>query len=416
MAHGIIQNGAFLSLGLLLMASMGSAATKSDPNNPTVLSEHQISVAIDPNERIELAAVSEIPEFKYSLLPSASQRIDGNSYETLRPFLDKDPNHPQPEPDRTLIRRQLQLPPKEMDLEKVGAHLQACQAKLEILSKAALCKTVQWPLVGPPQYPPVRRIARVNKSMISMEADSVEVPKPELSLQISEYPGLIEQLETAGQLIALKARYHIIRGEYSEGCRWLRIGMAWARQMATNSNPLLGLAGMAGATRMLQQIEVWIQQPGSPSLFRSLGDLPDPLVSSILWEEAISGPDPSSTGTVLIEPTATSNRQPFVLEQQLRRFVAILCCAESIRLHAALNQQRLPGSLSEIQEVRVPIDPLTGRPFDYTIEGQWIILRSPDGPAPGRFEFRYRVIETPAPAWRSPVPFPAKPVKRSRGI
>jgi hypothetical protein len=404
MAHGIIQNGAFLSLGLLLMASMGSAATKSDPNNPTVLSEHQISVAIDPNQRIERATVSEIPEFKYSLLPSASQQIDGNSYKTLQPFFARDPNHPQPDPDRALIRSQLQLSPKEMDLEKVGAYLQACQAKLDILSKAALCKTVQWPQMGmPPRYERNRR-PRMNirhlhsNSMISTETDSAEAPNPEYSLPITEYPGLIEQLESAGQLIALKARYHIIRGEYTQGCQWLRIGLSLSRQMATNSNPLLGLAGMANATRMLQQIEVWIQLPGSPSLFRSLGDLPDPLVSSPRWEESIRGYDiAESASTKSIQLTDESSRQPFVLERQLRRFVAILNCMEAIRLHAALNQQRLPGYLSEIQEVRVPDDPLTGKPFDYAIDGQSIILRSPDKTASGRFEFRYRVIETPAP-------------------
>jgi len=402
MAHWITRNGAFLPLGLLLMAWTGSAAAKSDPNNPKVLSEHQISVAIDPNQRIELAAVSEIPEFKYSLLPSASQRIDGNSYETLGPLFVRDPNHPEKEPDRALIRRQIQVPPAEMDLNQVRAHLEVCQTKLEILSKAALCKTVQWPQMGPPQFPPSRRRARMNNPNIhfeSMETDSTEALKPELSLTISEYPGLIEQLETAGQLIALKARYHIIRGEYSEGCRWLRIGLALAREMATNSNPLLSLAGMASATRMLQQIEVWIQRPGSPSLFRSLEDLPVPLVSSVLWEEPIRGSDSSDTSsTKSIEPTVASYRQPFVLEQQLRRFVAILSCMESIRLHAALNQQRLPGSLSEIQEVRVPGDPLTGRPFDYAIEGHSIVLRSRDGAPSGRFEFRYRVIESPASA------------------
>jgi hypothetical protein len=421
MAHWIIRNGALLPLGLLLMAAMGSAATKSDPNNPKVLSEHQISVAIDPNERIQLAAVSEIPEFKYSLLPSAGQRIDGDCYETLRPFFVRDPNHPQTEPDRTMIRGQLQAPPAEMDLDRVGAHLNACQKKLEILSKAALCKTVQWPQIGmPPRYEQDGRLPAIKphpkKSKRDMERDDAEVPKAEGPFSISEYPVLIEQMETAGQLIALKARYEIIRGDYPEGCRWIRIGFSLSHQMATNSNPLLGLAGMASATRMLQQIEVWIQRPGSPSLFRSLGDLPDPLISSVLWEEAIRGFDSSDTGSKKsIEPTTESNRQPLVLEQQLRRFVAILGCMESIRLHAALNQQRLPEYLSEIQEVRVPVDPLTGRPFDYAIDGSWIVLRSTDKTFPGRFEFRYRVIETSEPEFRHPASFPAKPIKRPRG-
>lgn len=404
MAHWIIRNGIFLSLTLLLMAGTNLAAAGSDPNNADVLSEHQISVAIDPNQRIELAAVSDIPEFKYSLLPSPAQRIDGNSYETLRPFFDKDPNHPERQPDRAWIRRQLEVPPKEMDIERVRAHLDACQGKLDILAKAALCKTVDWPKIWPCYEIDTEADIPVffQGTLMSMPKRNTGTDdkafKPKETLKIDEYPDLVEQLETAGQLIALKARYHIVRDDYPEACRWIRIGLSFSRQMAVNSNPLLGFAGMANATRILQQIEVWIQQPGSPSLFRSLQDLPDPLISGDCWDQTMRDSGYSEGRTITeIKPATVSNSQPLVLERQLRRFIAILGCMESIRLHAALNQQRFPGTLSEIQEVRVPADPLTGKPFDYAIDGPWIILRTKDGAPPGRFEFRYQVIETPAP-------------------
>jgi hypothetical protein len=395
------------------MIPMDTFASGSDPNDTSrILSEHEITLSVDQAKRVELAAVSEIPEFRYPLLSPPGQRIDGNSYEMLRPFLDKDPNHPEREPDRAFIRRQIQLLPAEMDLDKVKGYLDLHQEKLAILSKSALCKTIQWPRVWmPPVYEYMG--SRYEYSMESTPSDSPS--KPELTLPISEYPDLVERLETAGLLIALKARYHIVRGDYSQGCQWIQIGLAQARQMATNSNALLGLAGMASATRILQQIEVWIQRPGSPSLFRSFQDLPDPLVSGVSWEEPIQGSDHGDQDVrISIEPAAACSRQPFTLERQLRRFVAILGCMESIRLHAALNQQRLPGSLSEIQEVRVPVDPLTGKSFGYTIDGDSIVLGSMDSSPPGRFEFRYQLIERPVPESHPPVSYPVLMLPKRR--
>jgi hypothetical protein len=74
----------------------------------------------------------------------------------------------------------------------------------------------------------------------------------------------------------------------------------------------------------------------------------------------------------------------------LERNLALLRCIEAIRIHAAQNQGKLPGSLEEIQAVPVPINPITGSPFLYKIENGKGILEASSPPGePARSGLRY---------------------------
>jgi hypothetical protein len=53
---------------------------------------------------------------------------------------------------------------------------------------------------------------------------------------------------------------------------------------------------------------------------------------------------------------------------RVERRIAALRCVEAVRLHAA-QHGKLPASLDEIKEVPVPVDPYTGKPFEYTATG-----------------------------------------------
>lgn len=57
------------------------------------------------------------------------------------------------------------------------------------------------------------------------------------------------------------------------------------------------------------------------------------------------------------------------------RFAA-LRVIEAIRMHAAANDRKLPDSLEAITLVPVPIDPMTGKPFPYRVEGGTAFLDS----------------------------------------
>lgn len=59
------------------------------------------------------------------------------------------------------------------------------------------------------------------------------------------------------------------------------------------------------------------------------------------------------------------------------RVVAILRVIEAIRMHAVANSNKPPKSLADITVVPVPEDPWTGKPFEYTADGQKFTLVAP---------------------------------------
>lgn len=76
----------------------------------------------------------------------------------------------------------------------------------------------------------------------------------------------------------------------------------------------------------------------------------------------------------------------------LRREIAALRCIEAIRLYAAGHQGKLPTQLSDIAEVPIPINPVTGVAFPYRVEGGVAILLA-DGPVDERrTEYRIKLV------------------------
>jgi hypothetical protein len=61
----------------------------------------------------------------------------------------------------------------------------------------------------------------------------------------------------------------------------------------------------------------------------------------------------------------------------LDRRIAALRCGEAIRLHAAAHGGKLPVALTDVKEVPVPADPVTGKPFAYRLEGRTASLEAP---------------------------------------
>ncbi|HTQ39447.1 MAG TPA: hypothetical protein VMJ32_10480 [Pirellulales bacterium] len=62
------------------------------------------------------------------------------------------------------------------------------------------------------------------------------------------------------------------------------------------------------------------------------------------------------------------------VEVETDRYVAALRCVEAIRLYAARHHAQLPRQLSDINEVPIPNDPVTGQPFSYqSIESRALI-------------------------------------------
>jgi hypothetical protein len=73
------------------------------------------------------------------------------------------------------------------------------------------------------------------------------------------------------------------------------------------------------------------------------------------------------------------------LEQQL----ALLRAVEAVRLEAAQNGGKAPANLSDLN-VPVPVDPVTGKPFEYQADGSTATLAGKSIPISGGGTIRYR--------------------------
>jgi hypothetical protein len=67
----------------------------------------------------------------------------------------------------------------------------------------------------------------------------------------------------------------------------------------------------------------------------------------------------------------------FAARARLQRKVDILRCVEAIRAYAAAHDGGLPATLDAIKDVPIPIDPVTGKAFAYTIKGETATLAAP---------------------------------------
>jgi hypothetical protein len=65
-----------------------------------------------------------------------------------------------------------------------------------------------------------------------------------------------------------------------------------------------------------------------------------------------------------------------VLTKKLDRQVAALQCIEALRLYAAGHGGKFPNQLSDVTEVNVPVDPLSGKPFVYKRSGSKAVLQA----------------------------------------
>lgn len=69
-----------------------------------------------------------------------------------------------------------------------------------------------------------------------------------------------------------------------------------------------------------------------------------------------------------------------VMEARVRvdRRIAALRCIEALRLHAAASKGTLPAKLADIKIAPVPIDPATGKSFEYRLEDYRALLIGPE--------------------------------------
>jgi hypothetical protein len=93
----------------------------------------------------------------------------------------------------------------------------------------------------------------------------------------------------------------------------------------------------------------------------------------LLKQEKARG-DVSAVLATLLLPAV---QKVFFAQTRLDRRIAALRCVEALRMYAAAHDGRLPATLSDISEVPIPIDPVTGKAFEYKVMGEKAFLYAP---------------------------------------
>jgi hypothetical protein len=76
----------------------------------------------------------------------------------------------------------------------------------------------------------------------------------------------------------------------------------------------------------------------------------------------------------------------------LNRHVAVLQCIEALRLYAGSHDGKFPEKLSDVTEIKIPVDPVTKKPFSYksTSSEAVLELEATEG-SDGRDAVRYEL-------------------------
>jgi hypothetical protein len=88
-------------------------------------------------------------------------------------------------------------------------------------------------------------------------------------------------------------------------------------------------------------------------------------------------PGSDQPAIALAEAAGPASGRVLYARTRLERKVAALRCLEALRLYAAGHDEKLPAHLDDIKEVPIPVDPFTGKPFDYEASGNRASLFAP---------------------------------------
>jgi hypothetical protein len=258
---------------------------------------------------IHVAAQSKTPG-ELRLLLGAQEAIEGDAFALYEKAIGSLPK----DPDWGKITGWRQTAVKDLPLEEAAAVLRPFEASLALLEQAGKYRQCEWPVI-------------------------VE----------DEVPANLRACRNMALLLSLQARYHLGRGDCESCVRTLGTGFALARHLSAGPNVLHLLIGAAVSSVACGQVEVYVQQPGAPSVEAALRTIPRPLFDEKHSE--IYGQDPKSQDEIRL------------LLRRANRHIIALQYIEALRAHVT-KAGRWPETLDELKVV-LPADPVTGGPLAY---------------------------------------------------
>lgn len=279
---------------------------------------------------------------KWLLLPPEGLLTDGDAV----PLYDKALKALPGKDGDDKINEWLNTPVDQLPVEQVESVLEHYRESLRCVAGAVRCRQCNWPEWKP------------GKTVVDHEG--------------------YRRLAFA---IRLWARREIAAARYDEAMAALQAGFGMARHLGQAPTILQVQIGIAVGGVMCNEIEVLVQREGAPNVHPALASLPKPFVNmekaiAIEAKAASSGLRGRLFGKQLAGQMKPVHDRLRVLAKRFDSQLAILQCVEAIRSHAASHSGELPGTLADVAAGSVPKDPMSDKPFRYTLTGSAAALES----------------------------------------
>jgi hypothetical protein len=296
---------------------------------------------------------------KYHLMVNPEDQVEGDAvplYEQATKSIPKDFNQEQ-------IREWLKLPIEQFPQQQAEETLQKYMEPLKLMVRATRCKECNWP-----QWKP-----------------------GDQTVNLTGYRKL-------AFIIELWARLEISSRGYEGAAIALRTGFSMARHLGQGPTIIQGLVGAAVGGLMCREVEKFVQNEGSPNLYHALAGVPRPLIDI---EKAIENEKRVGLGSVknellreqLEKQMASSLARTRLISKRLNNNLNGLQCVEAIRHYMAAHEGQLPDNLSDINQIEVPKDLVSGKEFEYhrTDKGATLQSAIPEG-SNERDAFHYEIM------------------------
>jgi len=241
--------------------------------------------------------------------------------------------------DKKQISAWMDLPLEQFPQEQAEAMIQKYIESLRLVARASRCKNCKWPEWKP----------------------GMEVPN------ISGYRDI-------AFVIRLWTRLEISRGQYDSALAAMQTTFGMARHLGQAPTTIQTLSGAAVAGLTCREIEQFVQGKNFPNLYAALADLPRPLVDI---EKSIEN-EKKGLGSIPADPAFDRMR---LIARRLENHLNALQVVEAIRNYAAAHDGQLPPALSDIKDIKVPNDLISGKAFEYHSTATGATLKSaiPEG-------------------------------------
>ncbi len=295
----------------------------------------------------------------YSLLPKAEELTEGDA----APLYGKAVADMPQNMNTGQLRQWTRVPLAELPQAQVQVFLQQAQPTLQSITKAARCKSCNWP-----------------------------------PFQAGTMPANLSEYRQLTYIVYLKARLEIARQQHDDAIATMQMGLATARHIGEAPSVTQGMVGVAMAAVVLRGVDDLAQAPDSPNLYGALKALPKPLIDlEVPIASELKALESNTQYNALVRIALRKHMEESYarvrqIGGRLDGEIGARQCVEALRHYAATHDGQLPAGLGNVTGVELPNDPVTQKPFMYHLDGAGAVLEMgiPEGGQP-REGMRYEI-------------------------